>query len=745
MSYDKEEKQQHNPNYTPQGEEKLARDWAYKRYNQMKDAPERQRMEKKWDKYLAQWESLREEKDRDEWQSNHRVPLTTAIVETVLSEVIDQSPRPIIMPRGTEDAPKARVMSKIFDYTWETGDGDIAVYDILKDAFILGTGIGQEYYWREARKVYNDKGKEETVYDFDDVYLEPVRLQDFYVDEKARGFTGPFQARDAVRRYVMDIDDFHSIFDNSSWDTFKNAKIVVPGGDVNQYEFFKPPTGFDNGKDVEVLWYWSRKPHDCLYIVANDVLIFKGPNPYKHKQLPFARAVDVKRTHMFYGKGESELLESINDELDTYRQMMIDRNHLDIDKMFFVSPYLNLSDEDLMARPHGAIPADDVNGAKAIEYGDIPRSVELGLKHLEDDSVISTGINPRAQALPQSGTATEAAILKESTLKRIRLKMKLFYREFLTPIARMRVANILQYYSQPKFEKIIGDAGTQDYKNEVAKLKQDGLVEEINGEAYAKNWKQLRTEDTAFDFSNKDGKMSEVSRPGFNFFPLKPEYFMPVASGGYDIRFEAGTILPPSKSLMKEEMSQLTDRILNVAMAMPGSYDPVKTMDQLIRVNDRNPADFKPKEIVSEENRIGQQLDLAALENQQMMQGVPVETTPYASPAHTQVHVEYVKSPEFQQQVVPGDPRLQMFIDHVTGEVVAQETRAMGGAAMGMQPQNGMMPQGQGMPGVTAPGGTPPAMGEVNGQMPQPKALNGANKQMQQMMPDKIQGGMQSR
>jgi len=86
-----------------------------------------------------------------------------------------------------------------------------------------------------------------------------------------------------------------------------------------------------------------------------------------------------------------------------------------------VATWLNLSEEDLIARPHGFIPTDDINAIKAVEYNDVPRSVELSMKHLEDDATIATGINPRAQALPTTGTATEAAILKESTLKRIRL------------------------------------------------------------------------------------------------------------------------------------------------------------------------------------------------------------------------------------------------------------------------------------------------------------------------------------
>src|SRR3990167_8216647 len=352
------------------------------------------------------------------------------------------------------------VMGHIFDYTWEISDSDLEEEDVLHDALIEGTGIGQEYFYSDIRKIKTKLKKnsktewdEEDQVDYNDSYLECVKNDDFFIDENARSFRGPYAARDCIRRYIMHIDDFKQFFKGPVWDPLGNAKFVIPGGSTDYYEWYKPPQGIDHKNYVEALWHWVVKPTDWLNIVVNDVMVVMGPNPYKHKQLPFARAIDVKRTHRFYGKGESALLQSIQDELNVLRRMVIDRNHLDIDKMFIGSNRLNLSEEDLIARPHGFIPADDVNSVKPVEYGDVPRSVEISISHLEEDATVATGINPRQQALPTTGTATEAAILKESTLKRIRLKVRRFEREFLTRQARLRVSNIIQYYSQPKLEK----------------------------------------------------------------------------------------------------------------------------------------------------------------------------------------------------------------------------------------------------------------------------------------------------
>lgn len=723
--------------YTPSDEEKAKIRKIYDRYRDMRESDDRTKAEKVWDKAEKDYETWRENKGKDQWQSNHVVPMTFSIVETALSEIVKQNTRPIILPRGKEDVAKAKIMSYIWDYAWEVSDGDMQLYNVVKDALMFGTGIAQEYYWQDKRLITNtslgkdnkEEKKEHEVYAYDDVYMEVVRLQDFFVDEKARGFVGPYGARDCVRRYIMNIEDFQAFFKGDIWDPLGNAKYVVPGGDINYYEFYTPPKGIDESKEVEVLWYWSVKPEDKLIIVANDILIKDGPNPYKHKSLPFVRFVDVKRVHRFYGKGEPEILESMKDEATTLRRMIIDRNHLDIDKMFLVSKSLGLSDEDLIARPHGMIPTDDVNGAKPVEYGDIPRSVEASLKYLEDDATISTGINPRAQAMPTAGTATEAAILKESTLRRIEMKLWLMKRESLVQLARLRVANILQFYSQPKLEKIVGEQNSQTYQNKLAELQRRGLLVEVDKQKYAKEYKQIRLEDNSLDTDDK-GTPEINSDTGIHFFELRPDYFVPVSRGGYDIKFDTSVNIEISKPLMRDQSLQLFDRFMQVATTVPGSYDPVKIGDSVLEDFDKDPNDFKPENPAMDEKTafLDTLIKMASMENQQMMAGQMVPATPNASPIHTRVHAEFINSPDFQDPAkVPAEsPIVKNFTDHIMGELMAQSAREQipGGSQvpppqpepqlMGQPTTQGGMSQGK----VNKPGGMAPTKTKISNVLP---------------------------
>lgn len=715
--------------YNPNEQEKSDIKFVYDRKRAMEESPDRQRAIEMADRGRKAWETWREDKQAGQWQSNHVVPMTFSVIETAHSEVIKLQLRPKIGPQSMEDEPGAKVMAHLFNYTCNVSDFDVTIADIWQDALIEGTAIAQEYYWVDKRLVQKvtmgedkkEKVDEHEVVDYEDCYLESVRLADFFVDETAEGFTGPRAARDCIRRYIMNIDDFQSFFQGDLWDPFGNAKYVKAGGDVNYYEWYKPPQGIDTSKQVEVLWYWSKRPNDRLWIVANDVLIKRGGNPYKHKQLPYSRMIDVKRTHRFYGKGEPEVLESIQDESNIMRRMIIDRNHLDIDKMFTVSSRTSINDEDLIARPHGIIPDAE---AKAVEYGDIPRSVEISYKHLEDDGIISTGINPRSQSLPVAGSATEAAILKESTLKRIEKKVWYMKKEFLPVIARLRVANIIQFYSQPRMEEIVGDRESQEFIAQTAKLEQMGLLVKDNDTFLKKTFRNIPIENKEF-VPGADGKLEERSSSKTTFFEADPKWFMPVARGGYVITYDAEESIPISKTLDRTQTLELYDRLLPLVEL--GIYDARKTGDMIITAYGKDPIKLLPDQVIQSEmeQRINLLVEMAGMENNMMMKGTAVPATANANPAHTRMHVEFMNSDAFQKDPSVTQAIAQIFSDHVMGEIAAQGMREQAGAGMG-----GVAPQDPSLRG-----------GPTGGMMNRPGGVTQPTAQMGDVLPGFKTGG----
>ena len=682
--------------YAPTDEEERLRRHVYDRKTQMGDARTKY-VDDNYDKWQGAWEGTRPARNKGDWKSNIVIPITSSIIEAELSEINNQDLMPWVVARGSEDESKAHVMNAIMGYTWDTAKSNVAMFDIIKDALIFGTGIGQEYYWKEPRTVKNEDGKETQILEYDDEYLEPVGLMDFYVDEKARGFSGPNGARDCLRRYIMDLDDCKNFFDTPKWNKLGNVDKIKAGGDTNYYQYYKPPEKGIKDNEVEVLWYWN-KPQDLLVIVANDVVIFMGPNPYKHKQLPFVRIVDVKRPYQFYGKGEAELIESISEENNTLRRMIIDRNHLDMDKPVFVSDTLTLEDEDTIARPHGIVSVGDVNQIKFAEYSDIALSIFKSLEMLEEDKVRVTGMDERQQSVAGAGTATEAAILKEATLKRINLKIWQIKNDTLVDLGKIRAANIMQFYPIPKLTQIMGE-------NEVAKAKGAGTLIEQDGQNFKKGPRTIRLKDQAMQINEQTKQPEIVKTKGTTFFEARPEFFLPT-HGGYDITYKATSSTPISKPLEQQKADEMYDRLI-----MNPTVDPWKLAEFLIESRDKDPDDFKAEQQSPKNQGVSLQkmIDLAGVENQEMLQGNPIGPTPYSSPAHTQLHIDFMRSPKFKEGVPPEDKKtLQLFSNHIMGEVMAQQARGAGGAE-GASPNGGTaVPPGPG--GSSAP---PMSMGDV--------------------------------
>lgn len=714
---------------------------TYRRFALMKESRAQDGRETKWDNHQKQYEAWRPPKGM-QWQSNIVPPFTTSVVESGLSELIDQTLQPRVQARKRIDVPAATVINFIKDYTWEIGDGDIELYKSIKQALTLGTTFWQDYYWQEKRKVkiivkYNpetglEEYEEKEIFDFDDCYGESVNIWDLWFDPQARSVNiGPYKAADVIRRYIMHIDTFRNTFMNTRWDKYGFVKNIKPGGDPNYYQFYKPPQGIDHGSYVEVLWHWIRTP-DILNIVANDIPFYNGPNPYNHKQLPFGRGVDLLDPWSIYGKGEPELLESIQDELTTTRRMRLDRQKLDIYKMIFVSNRETLTDQDLIPAPMKPIYVDDVANVQEFKTSDVNPSAFREEILLKEDAIRVTGIDDRFQSVPKTaGTATEAAILKESTLKRLRMKIWIMSRTLLMEQIRLRVPNIIQFYKTPKVSKIVGRDPIDKWM-QVRNVAEEGRLINQNGDFYEQEYRTIVTKNKKLE-KQPNGEVTVLDSRGDNFFMVTPDVLVP-SEMGFNYKLSAEPTFPLSKPLQQQKINELFQHPVMLRSIELGYYDPTKISDKMLEINDFDPDDFLTKE--SEAPQGIPELDparmirMAQRENEGLMDGDELPGTPYATPEHTMAHIEFMKSDEFKQNATPNI--IQNFTNHVYFEYGAQELRTEG---LKMQGQGGG-PGGGATPQLGA-GGESMRTREVRGiEGGEAKATMPARAQGPEMTPD---------
>ena len=675
-----------NTKYKPPQKIQDDRKRIYLRYAYMKQGRSFNgvNLEQMWDKWEKQYESWRPNKSADDWQSNIVPPFTTTIVERSLAELIDQTIQPIILPRGPEDAVRARVMSYTKDYTWEIGDGDLELYSSIKQALILGKTIWHETYWQDKRKVKMlkkfdfEKNEEEYVEkeitDFDDVYGENVDIRNFFLDPQARAINrGRYKAQDCINRMIMNYDSFQENFVDTIYDQFGVARLVQPGGDLNYWQYYRPPEGIDKDNQVEILFYWGRRP-DKFIIVANDVVIRDGPNPYNHKQLPFAEGSDVPRLNQFWASGEPKLLESIQDELTTLRRMRIDRQHIDIWKMFLVSNRESLDEDEAIVAPSRFLYVDDPkNSIVPLEYNAVHPTAYQEEELLKEDGRQVTGI----QSPQPTTTATESAIFKESTMKSLRLKIWLLSRELLTGIVRLRVPNIAQYYTVPKIQRIIGEKKYAEYRN-------------------------IRTSDVELK-TTKTGELIEEEKKGNFFFEVTPELIVP-QYGGFDYKLSGEPTFPISKPLQQQKVSEFMQHPVIRLAIRTGHYSVNRMADELAKINDYEPEKFKAPQVATQEEQVPNEealYEIANRENEAMLAGKAVPGTPFATKGHTEIHLAFMDSPNFKLKF--NGNIVQIFSRHIMEESKAQDLRGQAATGMGMgtmpqipgqQPTNGSVAQG---------------------------------------------------
>jgi hypothetical protein len=133
-----------------------------------------------------------------------------------------------------------------------------------------------------------------------------------------------------------------------------------------------------------------------------------------------------------------------------------------------------------------------------------------------------------------------------------------------------------------------------------------------------------------------------------------------------------------------------------------------------LEVHDYDPDEFKPDKPIQEQlssNLVGKSLQVAQVENQEIMKGKDLPPTPYAMEPHTEAHIAMINSPEMMQ-LPPDSPILASLVRHIQGELQAQQQRQ---SVMSGKP---------GMEGYKSPSGpSAPSMGTVNPAMSEPPAI----------------------
>lgn len=682
-----------NSQYRPNKRRRAIRREVYTRWYQIRDDPLRKEAEAQWELGDKEYNMYIPEIDPDDWQSHLQLPDAFAAIQAQAQETVERKARPGLTATDETKEPVEQFANSVMNYNMTNTGFDYQYFMAKLSGSIRGTYFLMDY-WRTDKRVVKDptglkadgtiEYKDKEIIDFDDDYTEWVPNEFIYVDEKAKHID---EAVDMFRRRIINVDEFYRIYGNKPG--FYDTEYVFAGGDRGNRSFFQKPADITE-QDVEVLEYYNRA-FDAYWCVANNVTIYDGPLPSKHKELPLAVGYQYRVPGQFWGLGIPKVIHYLSEERKSIRNLNMDRQKIIIGGAFIHNSAFDIDDEDTTIYP-GKIMSIDTNGQPItnaitqMQMGDVPASYFRTEEILLEDIRRAHGIDDRIQGVQAGGTATEAAILKESSLKRVNLISITAEMDTIIRIGKLKWSNIQFFYGVPRMEKIVEEGEETEkkvYRTMAVQGKKFQIVDNGTG--------------------GKSLDMEDVK--GNSAVTLKPEYAK-YLEGNFDISVDAEIFTPISKAIEQTKKTELwTAMIGNPAVL--AVMDVVGSTTDVMKVNNIDPEVWL-KNTASKHDM----MMLAESENMVMLAGQPLAGTKDATEDHTLVHLmftktqDYLSAPHEIQQIIQ-DHILQ---EHDNNPATGSSADLMGAYGLGGQGGPGS-PSGPGQPVGQAPAIPLPAPG----------------------------------
>lgn len=658
--------------YAPNKKEREVRRQVYIRYYQMRDNDWRNEAEREWemaDKEYQLWTTLDNEfitttqqqgqtfstvststaiPDADDTRSRLKLPDSFAAIQSHMQETVGRKSRPVLVGTESSDEPIEEFANSVMNFSMNNTGFDYQWYMSGIAAAIRGTSVLYDYYRVDKRwvKDVDDVDKdgnltytERQITDFDDDMTEWLPNEFCYFDEKARHID---VAIDAVRREILNIREFQRIYGMKK--DFINVEYVMRGGETTTRSFFKLPKDI-TGNDVEVLHYYNRAL-DSYWVTANNIVIHYGPLQTKHKEIPFAVRYYYQVPGRFWGMGIPRIIHMLAEERTSIRNLNMDRQNLQINKMFIHNNMFDLDEEDLISRPHGLISVD-TNGLPLnqaimpLEYGDVPASYFKTDQIMIEDISRAVGIDLTKEEQPSS-TATEAALSQENYLKRIVMIAAVNEMDTIVRLGKLKWSNIQFFYPLGRMD----------------------TIHEDNEERQEQVFKTITSHGRKFRIQSENGvptlKMEDIT--GASSFILNKK-MAKYLEGNFDISVDATQFTPTSRVVQQTKVTELFSLLLSNPATM-GIMDIGKAVARVLSLNDEKPKDW----LAGFNQDPGSTMLAAETENRVMAGGQPLGPTPGATEEHTLVHIMFTQTVEYQQLVQQKPEVKQIFANHIMGE-----------------------------------------------------------------------------
>ena len=319
------------------------------------------------------------------WRSKLFIPKIFEIIETIAPRVAMSQKKFKTLPVEGTDVANAEAFTDLLDFQFEQTNMEEVIEELTKESLIYGTSIAK-VTWRDDKPT-----------------AEVVDIFDFYPDPKARNQD---EMKYAIHRLERDYLDLES---NPNYDKAALKKLKAGDGNATsnnqerqQREGVLGITSEDGTrKRYEVLEYWGEfQDKNYIIVLADGVVLRCEESPYANP-IPFVVIRDTVVPHEFYGIGEIEPIESLQNELNDVRNQRMDNIKLNLNNMWKVVAGGVQFEDELVSRPGGIIHLTRPDGLMPNDRQPIPSEAFTEESIIKSDMERTDGANS-----PLSGSLT---------------------------------------------------------------------------------------------------------------------------------------------------------------------------------------------------------------------------------------------------------------------------------------------------------------------------------------------------
>jgi len=433
--------------------------------------------------------------DEQEGVSNLHIPKTYEILDTIRARIVSSifNQRPYIeftpMPEAgstqsmAANEEKAKVAASFVDEQLEKNDVKSVFYDFVTSMLIFPAafmGVGwryeEDYIKRKTKVPVQDQmgkytgewrwdivEKNEVIWDDNEIFN--IDFFDFWgdpdntdIDDARAVFHREFTTKGDLKNqlellarigdgrvYDIDFDKLSSARTNYDRGRYKRLSAVGITNTGTDPFSSDDVIGTDK-EEVEVLHYWEDDRH--IMLINRDKVVYDGPNPYwRHMKKPFIKATYDQLPNQFYGMSAVQIIEHMQEELNTMHNQRMDNVNFLINNMWKRLRGSDIRDEQLISRPNGVIDVDSMEDLQMLEKSEIPQSAFMSEQKLASNLEMALGTPANVRGADAGGdqSATEASIKAQAAQTRFGAKIELFKTVGIKRLALMMDLNNQQF------------------------------------------------------------------------------------------------------------------------------------------------------------------------------------------------------------------------------------------------------------------------------------------------------------